>query len=65
MKYRTKKDRLIAIFEAYLVKFKQSGATMDEVTNWALEHKLYPVPKRGDAADICEAWERKLKEVTA
>lgn len=65
MKYLTKQKRLVAIFEAYCAKFKKTAATTEEVSVWALGNKLYPCPRKGDADDVCEAWERRLEKATA
>jgi hypothetical protein len=64
MNYPTKQKRLVAIFDAYCKRFAKTGATMDEVSEWALSEGLYPCPKRGDPENICNAWETKLKDAT-
>ncbi len=60
MKYKTKRQRCIAITDAYRQVFNVTMFTTDEVATWAISQGLWPVPKRGDAEDACEAWERRL-----
>lgn len=64
MKFVTKQKRLVAIFDAYLKRFDKTAATMEAVSQWAIEQKLYPVPTRHDSEEDGLAWEKKLDEAT-
>ena len=61
MRYKTKRKRLMAIADTYCKLHKKTSFTTDEVAEWALAQSLWPVPKRGDPAVICLAWERQLE----
>ena len=63
MKYTTKQQRMIAVFDAYQAVSNRSACTMAEVATWAIGNGLYPAPKRGDTDDVCEQWERTLEAV--
>jgi hypothetical protein len=60
MKYRTKKERLIAIFDGYLRAHGVTEAAMEDVAVWAIAEGLWPVPTRGEPEAFCLAWEEHL-----
>jgi len=60
LKYKTKQKRLYALIDTYLAKFKKTQFTTEEVSEWAIRTKLYPVPRYGDPLELCEAWEKLL-----
>lgn len=60
MKYRSKQQRLIAIVKAYQEKFQKQAITLEEVSNWAVECGLWPVPRRSDPKEACADWEQRL-----
>ena len=65
MEYETKKERLIAITDAYRKAFDKSMLTAEEVAAWAVGNYLWPVPRRGDPEALCDEWERRLKKANS
>jgi len=61
MEFKTKKERLLAIVAAYQT-YVNRPVTIEEVATWATEHGLWPVPKRGDPVEECDAWESRFEE---
>lgn len=64
MKFPTKQKRLVAIFDAYLKRSKKTGATTDEVADWAMANDLWPVPTRLDSETACTEWEQRFQAAT-
>lgn len=58
--FKLKKQRLIAIFDAYYRLNGRHGVTMLEVSEWAVRNGLYPVPDRSCDEIEAEEWERLL-----
>lgn len=65
MRFQTKKSRLLAVIDAYRKKHGAQPFPPNAAMRWALAAGLYPVPKRGDPPEVCEAWERRLEAATA
>lgn len=63
MKYPTKAKRLIAVFDAHPKVRQGVGATLKEVSQWAVSSGLYPVPGRDASVGECAAWETILAKV--
>lgn len=63
MKYKTKKQRLLAITDAYRRITGKKMFTAKEVAEWAISCWLFPVPTRGEEPETCTEWERRLEAV--
>lgn len=64
LEYLTKQKRLVALVEAYLKRTGKTSVTMNEVSEWAIENDLYPVPTRSDDFWVCFNWETDLHRAT-
>ncbi len=62
LKYKTKKQRLCAVFDVYYNNNGKRPVTMQEVAAWAIASGLSPVPTRTEAPEICELWEKLLEK---
>lgn len=62
MKLTSQKQRLGALFDAYLAVVKMPLDT-EKVYAWAAQHGLTPVPDRDASAGECDAWERNLRAI--
>lgn len=60
MLYLTKQKRCVAVVDAYSKKTGKTSYTMTEVSQWAIDNYLWPIPKRGDSEETCAAWELQL-----
>jgi hypothetical protein len=65
MKYRTKKERLIAIVDAYQKATGKTAFTIPELSKWAILNELWPVPTLYDGKIRWREWETKLEQVQA
>lgn len=62
-KYKTQKERLLAICNSYRDIVKRPWTTK-EVAEWAIKNGLAYPPKRGCSIEDAEDWERKLEAAT-
>ncbi len=60
MIYKTKHERVIAIWDGYRRVTGKITATTDEIAVWAIREGLWPVPTRGEPESLCLAWEEHL-----
>lgn len=63
MKLKTKNDRMAAIVDAWRVIHGNIPFTTKEVSMWAIENGLYPVPSRGCSIVAAEEFEARLESV--
>ncbi len=61
MRYDTKQKRLWAIADYYLAAHKRPTYTAKEVAEWAMAHKLYPVPTSSASILVGMEWEDRLR----
>lgn len=52
-------------FDAYQKTVGGRPCTTNEVSEWMLANNLWPVPNRGDSAEVTAAWEKRFAEVSA
>lgn len=60
---RTAKARYLELFDCYRATVGGRAVTMEEVSRWVFENRLYPVPSIRDALELHELWERRFAEV--
>lgn len=65
VKKRSATTRLQEIFHHYQNNVVGGRpVTMEEVSQWAIDNQLYPVPSIRDAADLAAVWDRRFLELT-
>lgn len=65
MKFKTKRERLLAVIEKWRSLHGNRPFTTNEVAEWAQARGLYPVPERGCIEQEASEWEAKLEGAQA
>lgn len=55
---------MIALADAYRAMFCKTEWTTREVAEWAISHRLFPVPGMRDATELHTRWNERFAELT-
>ncbi len=63
MQFKSKRERLVALTEAWQMVYGRTSFTATEVAEWGKKQGLYPVPRRAHPAERHRKWEKRLARV--